>query len=492
MIRFLCCITLSIFLLLAVTTSSAMADCANPSGVAGDIVWNETSLSPAYCNDVDWIGFPRGPEDAPDISAGFGFGCSVYGGWLYCWGNNANARTGLNTTTGSTMVPTQVGADSDWTDVSAGYDHACGVRSGRLYCWGSNGNYQTAQGTTSGSTMVPTQVGAATDWTAVQVGDNFSCGLRSPGALYCWGANNQGATGQGTTSGNTATPTQVGVATDWMFLGTGSYFICGGRSNGALYCWGWNQYGETGLNTTAGYTTTPTQVGTDTGWTSVAGGTYSGCGVRSGQLYCWGYNGDGATGLGTTTGNQLVPAQVGAATDWSFVDVGGVHSCGIRSGALYCWGSNGNARTGLNTITGNQLTPAQVGTDTNWQSVSTATSSGASSSGYRGGALYSWGSNANARTGLNTTTGNQLVPALAMGSATSCTNPVGVSGDIVFNSTHSVLQFCDGLVWWAAGPFGDGGAGCTSPVGVAGALTYNTTHNVMQYCEGSDWIKIGD
>ncbi|WP_158497186.1 WD40 repeat domain-containing protein [Micavibrio aeruginosavorus] len=71
-----------------------------------------------------------------------------------------------------------------------------------------------------------------------------------------------------------------------------------------------------------------------------------------------------------------------------------------------------------------------------------------------------------------------------------CANPAGGIGDIVYNNTDHVLQYCDGAAWRAAGPVGNGGAGCSAPAGTAGHLVYNSTHNVLQYCEGDRWVAL--
>ncbi|WP_435642127.1 DUF1566 domain-containing protein [Micavibrio aeruginosavorus] len=73
----------------------------------------------------------------------------------------------------------------------------------------------------------------------------------------------------------------------------------------------------------------------------------------------------------------------------------------------------------------------------------------------------------------------------------SCTTPAGDEGDIVYNSTHHVMQYCNGTNWVPMGANGNGGAGCSNPTGVAGDMTYNTTHSVMQFCEGDTWVSMG-
>ena len=473
----LCCSVAFVVALLAFTPA-ARAACATPAGVAGDVIWSSASNAPAYCNDTNWVAFPKGVVVLGDayVSVNNSASCALRpGGALYCWG------------LGYTSTPVQQWSDS-WESVSIGASYVCGIRSGALYCWGSNANGRTGLGTTTGSQATPAQVGVATDWTFVRTGSDFTCGVQG-GALYCWGNNTYAKTGLGTALGNQTTPAQVGADTDWLTVSGDLRHACGIRS-GALYCWGENANGKTGFGTTTGNQATPAQVGVAADWTAISAGWSHTCGIRSGALYCWGENLNGRTGLGTTTGNQTTPAQVGAATDWASVSVYQYHSCGTRTGgALYCWGSNSSGRTGLNTSTGNTLTPAQVGVNTDWSGVSTGNNH---TCGARGPDVYCWGANLNGVTGLGTTTGNQLTPALAMPGVAGCVNPAGAVGDVLYNTTSHVLQYCDGDSWYAAGSPGNGGAGCTNPTGVEGAVTYNNTHKVLQYCEGDVWMAVGD
>lgn len=73
----------------------------------------------------------------------------------------------------------------------------------------------------------------------------------------------------------------------------------------------------------------------------------------------------------------------------------------------------------------------------------------------------------------------------------SCTTPAGDEGDIIYNSTHHVMQYCNGTNWVPMGPNGNGGGGCSNPTGSAGDMTYNATHGIMQFCEGDTWVSMG-
>jgi alpha-tubulin suppressor-like RCC1 family protein len=86
------------------------------------------------------------------------------------------------------------------------------------------------------------------------------------------------------------------------------------------------------------------------------------CGIRSGgALFCWGYNVFGQVGDGTTTDRNL-PTREATSAAWNEVSVGRVHSCAIASGgALYCWGNNGGRFGNGSTANSSTPTPTELG-----------------------------------------------------------------------------------------------------------------------------------
>ncbi|WP_235067428.1 RCC1 domain-containing protein [Micavibrio aeruginosavorus] len=500
---------LTVLLFLFWPLAPAYADCASPAGVAGDVIWNETAERPAYCDGTNWRNFLKENAASSGVNAitvGGNSACARKpGGELYCWGSNADGSTGLGTTSGIQSTPAQVGIESDWTQVSSTRGllefSTCGLRDKVLYCWGSRARNIPSPSSTSGVQTTPIQVGSFTDWDLVHSGTYHACAIRG-GALYCWGYNGYGQIGVGYVSaGNITTPTQIGTATDWTDVAGGTAHTCGLRGTGELYCWGSNGGAATGRGLTSGETLVPTKVGTDTDWEKITAGNQFSCGIRAGELYCWGSNGNGMTGRGTTSGNTTTPTKIGTETNWDFVATGILASCGLRDGALYCWGANNSGVTGQGLISGSTNVPTQVGTNTDWNTVALAISNAC---GLRGSDLYCWGTNTNGATGIGTTSGNQLTPALVeaswgsfgsggggSGGSGPCTAPDGVVGDIVYNATHHVLQYCDGAVWHAVGPtLGATGAGCANPAGVEGDIIFNTTHNKVQYCNGTGWHHV--
>lgn len=268
---------------------------------------------------------------------------------------------------------------ADWAQVSSGYYHTCGVRTtGRLYCWGQGTRGQLGTGGT-GNTSVPTEVsGAATNWKSVSAGSAWTCAIRTNGTLWCFGRDDFGQLGNGPGGGDVLTPVQVGTATDWKSVSAGlGETTCGRRANKRVYCWGRDNNGQVG-NGPAGSSNVerPTVVGTNADWTMVSTGGYHTCGRRSnGRVYCWGDDQDGAVGDGggAPGTDRSSPTQVaGAHADWTSVTSGITHSCGRRSsGRLYCWGSD--IRQGLGNgggSTASKFAPGEVrGGARDWKSV---------------------------------------------------------------------------------------------------------------------------
>jgi alpha-tubulin suppressor-like RCC1 family protein len=234
-------------------------------------------------------------------------------------------------------------------------------------CWGRNNEGQLGDNTVLSRSTPDAVVGfpAGVRVTQVSTGAYHTCALSSAGAVYCWGSNSHGQLGNGNTTDQRKPVQVVGLPAGVTVtqVGAGSYHTCA-LSSGAVYCWGYNYYGQLGDGTTTAptapyYRQSPTAVDTSGALAGVTvsqisvGGQHS-CAVSSaGAVYCWGYNGFGQVGNGTTA-NQSTPVAVGGAlagVTVSQVSVGENHTCAVSAGALYCWGHNGSGQLGDGTLT---------------------------------------------------------------------------------------------------------------------------------------------
>ena len=142
------------------------------------------------------------PETALEVGMGDGFACALgTSGIVYCWGDNQHGQLGDGTTL-SHSLPRELTGLPWATHVTVGRSHACSETfNGEVYCWGANDRGQVGDGSTT-DWPDPTQVaglGPASTASAAWLGDH-SCAITRAGELRCWGANDRGELGDGSTT----------------------------------------------------------------------------------------------------------------------------------------------------------------------------------------------------------------------------------------------------------------------------------------------------
>ena len=354
------------------TISTAVRDVAgNP--LAAPYLWTFTTATPS-------LGAPF-----QSVSAGFLYTCGVRtNGTASCWGYNAFAQLGDGTTT-DRVTPVGVLGGLRLATVSAarqGY-HTCGVTtSGAAYCWGDNQVGQLGDGTTA-SRKSPALVLGGLSFAAVSTGRMHSCGITTGGAAYCWGDNSDGQLGDGTTT-QRGMPTAVLGGLTFVSIGVGVYHTCGVTTGGAAYCWG-----NDGSSLRS---SSPLAVSGGLTFATVSAGDHT-CGVTTaGAAYCWGDNFFAQLGDGTTTTRTSPVAVLGGLT-FATVSAGVSHTCGVTTaGAAYCWGSNATGQLGDGTTT-RHMSPVAVAGGLTFAVVS-AGDGGPHTCGVTvDGAAYCWGDN---------------------------------------------------------------------------------------------------
>lgn len=364
-------------------------------------------------------------------------------GSVWCWGRNDQGQLGDDSTTDS-EIPVQVvgsggaGTLTDIDVVAAGENHACGLRSDdTVWCWGDNANGQLGDNSTS-DRQTPVQVvgpggpSILSSVVSIAAGADHTCAARSDGTAYCWGHNGNGQLGDDTTIGRD-TPTQVagvgggGTLANVASLGAGAATSCAVTTSGAAYCWGDNDEGQLGDDTTT-ESETPVQVvgvggtGTLASVGAIDGGEKHTCAARSdGGVHCWGRNDEGQLGDDTTTDSSspvAVKGEGGVGTLGTVVGLGAGYrsSCAATSGgAAYCWGENGDGQLGDDSTTPSD-TPVRVvgsGGVGNLTGVLLVAVGGNGGTGVGGHAcaarpdeeVWCWGRNGEGQLGNNSTTG---------------------------------------------------------------------------------------
>ena len=254
------------------------------------------------------------------------------------------------------------GLTSGVAAVSAGFLHTCALTTaGGLKCWGRNDSGQLGDGTTTQRTTPVDVIGLTDGVAAVSAGVAHTCALTTAGALKCWGSNGSGQVGDGTTTQRTTPVDVIGLTDGVAAVSAGVEHTCALTTAGALKCWGTNRSGQLGDGTTM-YRITPMDVvGLTSGVAAVSPGDRHTCALTTaGGAKCWGSNLSGQLGDGTTT-DRTTPVDVIGLTDGvADVSVGSGHTCALTTaGGLKCWGRNDLGQLGA-TANSPSNTPVDV------------------------------------------------------------------------------------------------------------------------------------
>jgi alpha-tubulin suppressor-like RCC1 family protein len=252
------------------------------------------------------LGTAGGPFTVTDlgsataIAAGGRHSCVIVaGGSARCWGDNTSGQLGNDSLTGS-AVPVPVANLSGVRALAAGEQHSCAVvGSGSVRCWGSNSWGQLGNGQTNTS-LIPSELIGPTEAEAISTNNYQTCTTDRTGSLWCWGMLGSGLSAMPTT------PRLIpGLVVD-PIIAVGPYHVCAMVDAGSVQCWGSNLRGElgNGKNDAVAAPGDPV-VGLKNPVSLAAGGAHS-CAVASdGAVYCWGHNNWGQIGSETPDGPFL-------------------------------------------------------------------------------------------------------------------------------------------------------------------------------------------
>lgn len=324
-------------------------------------------------------------------------------------------------------------------------------RQGDLYMWGSgslSGNGNPSEGNYTSPVQI-TKPGL--NWKQLSNGYYFSAGVKTDGTLWTWGVNGYGQLATNDTT-NRNTVTQIGSNTNWKQVSTGYQIAHAIKTDGTLWAWGRNSYGALGVGD-ATSRSSPTQIYSETAWKACTTMVWGGAALKlDGTLWTWGRNNSGQ--LGDSGADRSSPVQIGT-DQWKQVSAGGGYLMGgIRTdGTLWMWGYNLAGALGDNTNT-NRNSPVQTAAGgSNWKqlNVSRWNFAGAIKTD---GTLWMWG------LGTSGQLGN--------GGLLSTSSPVQISGggtnwkQITSGRGSGAAIKTDGTLWtWGASTNGQLGGGVT-------------------------------
>lgn len=330
---------------------------ANTSGQIGD-----NSLAPAT-TPYRHVGL----TNVQVVGAGSGHTCVATATGLFCWGSNSNGQVGAGAG-GATryLVPNLVsGLPSAPTDLALGNAHTCAIASARLFCWGDNSSGQLGIGDTIDQPAPVEVTGLAAAPVEVSAFINQTCVRFSTGRIQCFGANNRGQIGDGSTELTRLTPSDVVGITDAVQVAAGNSHTCALRANGQVLCWGDNNVGQLGLGTrdsTAHNIPVATNPLSSTARQLALGSTHT-CARTDLGVECWGENLNHQCGSDNAIPADrwiVSPRPVVGVEVSDEVGAGSLHTCVRMGTALRCFGDNSYGQLGDGSAVPSSFTPVSV------------------------------------------------------------------------------------------------------------------------------------
>jgi alpha-tubulin suppressor-like RCC1 family protein len=325
-----------------------------------------------------------------------------------------------------------------------------GPSGGQAYAWGQN--YFGTLGTGGGDSLTPAPVSGAGNAIAIGAEGSSAVMLRADGTMAAWGYNVNGQLGTGDYS-SSATPVNViGLPPIGSLCPAFGQWNAAVATDGSVWTWGINQFGQLGHGTIGGNNPNPAPV---TGLSGVQAATCRGShavAIRDdGTLVAWGHNGYGSLGDGTTTDRSLPVPVIGLTNVRSVASFDS--SFAIRTdGSVWSWGWNASGQLGDGTTT-NRSVPGQIPGLANIVAVSEASdwvlALGAD------GSIWSWGSNAYGQLGDGTTF-DRHAPAQISGPSDVVAVSAGQWHGLALRSNGTVIA-------WGRNSEGQLGDGTTSP-----------------------------
>lgn len=288
-------------------------------------------------------GFPTVVKNLSGVAAldaGAGHTCALTSaGSVICWGENHYGQAG-NTTFAHRSDPVQVSSLSVGVRaIAAGGRHSCALKqNGEVVCWGR------------GWGATPTAIsGMPRDTRAIDAGYEHSCALAADGSVRCWGSNSSGQLGNGTFTSSNEAPVVVNGLSGARAIATGGEHTCAITATGGVACWGKNEKGQLGDGTTTNRATPVAVHSLAEGVVALAAGFDYTCALTvNNQVKCWGAgfsNRSSAASIDSTGTPVTIDGLNGQVVA---IAAGNGHSCALlANGSTACWGSNYAGQLGL-------------------------------------------------------------------------------------------------------------------------------------------------
>ena len=399
------------------------------------------------------------------------------------------------TATGATNSPQLlvviVHVTTNWTALATGLNHTCAIDSNsNLYCWGDNtyGQLGIAFGAFSGGEANPLRVEGGPSggqWRSVYAAGNHTCGIDIQNVLWCWGQNDKGEVGDGTSTNRTTpyAPQYSDLATNTTAVALGNDFTCAVEGpNRSLNCWGNNDRFQVDFSSSTTFNTPFPVSGVPTTFDQLQAGAEHACGINTASvtMYCWGADGLGQLGDSTPTSARALaganPVPLSSGGYVAALSSGGNHTCVIGFNQIpWCWGADSFGQVGNGITPDSALLPTIARTaPSGFFNGVTALSTGASHScavlGAQSGLTYCWGSNTHGELGLGFASTDTVWAAQVVAGGSTGFVTISTGGNFSCAIGNDDLAYCwgDAALGKLGTAAGTSGSNVDSPTPILG------------------------
>jgi alpha-tubulin suppressor-like RCC1 family protein len=297
-------------------------------------------------------------------------------GALWLWGNNSVGQLGRTTTVNASSPVQTISGGTNWRIAAVAASHSAAIKTdSSLWLWGLNSYGQLGDNSALNKSSPVQTIAAGNNWQKISVGPSTTASIKTDGTLWVWGRGLSGRLGNSAVT-NRSSPVQTFAAgNNWKDVSTNSYHTVAIKTDGTLWTWGANVFGQLGNNANGnlGSRSSPVQTfSAGTNWKQASAGFAHTAAIKTdGSLWVWGYNTAGELGNSSIIAASSPTQTVSSGTNWSCVSAGYYHTVAIKTdGTLWSWGGNSTGQLGDNSRISKSSPVQTISAGTNWRIVS--------------------------------------------------------------------------------------------------------------------------
>ena len=270
-----------------------------------------------------------------DCSAGFYHSATIkVDGSLWSWGYNLDGQLGANDRTNRSSMIQTVSGGFNWVKVSCGHYHTGAIKSdGSLWMWGYNNVGQLGDNSVAHKSSPVQTISAGLSWVMVAGGGYHTAAIKTDNTLWLWGNNAEGQLGVNDRTNRSSPIQTVSGGSNWKSVACGANHSGAIKLDGTLWMWGLNDHGQLGDNSVASKSSPVQTVSAGTNWKYLACGYRHTAAVKTdGSVWCWGLNDFGQLGDNSVTKKSSPVQTFAGGTTWKQVSCGYTRTGAVKNG----------------------------------------------------------------------------------------------------------------------------------------------------------------